>query len=135
MTHDDVVSGTPTFQMQLLDAAGAVVTHWVVALRDFECTDRNRTLVSLPDGPEGRTRVTHGENLDTETCFSIVRNRLYTMGEKSQSQSYGEDVPVEQRAAGVHELNANHQWQIHTSNIFKCFRDWKSSGPHPAIRR
>lgn len=118
MTHDDVVSGTPTFQMQLLDAAGAVVTHWDVALRDFEGTDRNRTLVSLPDGPEGRTLVTHVENLDTETCFSIVRNRLYTMGEKSQSQSYGEDVPVDLSAAGVLVLNANHQWQIQNSIIF-----------------
>lgn len=118
MTHDDVVSGTPTFQMQLLDAAGAVVTHWDVALRDFEGTDQNRTLVSLPDGPEGRTLVTHVENLDTETCFSIVRNRLYTMGEKSQSQSYGEDVPVDLSAAGVLVLNANHQWQIQNSIIF-----------------
>ena len=91
---------------------------WDVALRDFEGTDRNRTLVSLPDGPEGRTLVTHVENLDTETCFSIVRNRLYTMGEKSQSQSYGEDVPVDLSAAGVLVLNANHQWQIQNSIIF-----------------
>lgn len=118
MTQDDVASGTPTFQMQLLDAAGAVVTHWDVALRDFEGTDRDRTLVSLPNGPEGRTLVTHVENLDTETCFSIVRNRLYTMGEKSQSQSYGEDVPVDLGAAGVLVLNANHQWQIQNSIIF-----------------
>ena len=84
--------------------------------RDFD--DRTWPLVSLPDGPEGRTLVTHVENLDTETCFSIVRNRLYTMGEKSQSQSYGEDVPVDLSAAGVLVLNANHQWQIQNSIIF-----------------
>lgn len=108
----------PTFQMQLLDAQERVVRHWNVALQDFASAGEDRTLVSLPDGIYGRTQISQVENSDTETCFSIVRNRLYTMGEKNHSQSYGEDAPVDLDAADVLVLNANHKWQIQNSIIF-----------------
>ena len=87
MLQDDVDEGIPTFQMQMLDADGNVVKYWDVVLRNYETAGENRTLVSLPEGVDGRTEIMELENIDTETCFSIVRNRLYTMGEKSQSLS------------------------------------------------
>lgn len=118
MTQVNPDRSLPTFQMQLLDAAGEVIKHWDVILQDFESAGEDRTLVSLPDGPQGRTQITQVDNLDTETCFSIVRNRLYTMGEKSQSQDYGEDVPVDLSQAEVLVLNANHEWQIQSSIFF-----------------
>lgn len=40
------------------------------------------------------------------------------MGEKSQSQSYGEDVPVDLSTADVLVLNAKHEWQIQNSIFF-----------------
>lgn len=118
MLQSDVNAGVPTFQMQMLDEAGNVIKHWDVVLRNYETGGEDRTLVSLPDGVYGRTLITELENIDTETCFSIVRNRLYTMGEKSQSQNYGEDEPIDLSAADVLVLDARHEWQIQNSVIF-----------------
>lgn len=118
MTQEDVDAGLPTFQMQMLDADGKVIKYWDVILRNYETAGENRTLVSLPDGENGRTVITELDNIDTETCFSIVRNRLYTMGEKSQSQNYGEDEPIDLSTAGVLVLDARHEWQIMNSIIF-----------------
>ena len=118
MTQSDVNSGIPTFQMQLVDEHSQVIRHWDVALQDFESAGEERTIVTLPNGSEGRTQISHAENIDTDICFSIVRNRLYTMGEKSQSQSYGEDVPVDLSTADVLVLNAKHEWQIQNSIFF-----------------
>lgn len=118
MTQEDVDAGVPTFQMQMLDADGKVIKYWDVVLRNYETAGENRTLVSLPDGENGRTVITELDNIDTETCFSIVRNRLYTMGEKNQSQNYGEDEPIDLSTAGVLVLDARHKWQIMNSIIF-----------------
>lgn len=118
MTQANPDLSIPTFQMQLLDTRGDVVKFWDVVLQDFESAGEDRTVVSLPNEVLGRTQISQVENLDTETCFSLVRNRLYTMGEKSQSQSYGEDVPVDLSVAGVLVLNANHEWQIQNSIFF-----------------
>lgn len=118
MTQEDVDAGVPTFQMQMLDADGKVIKYWDVILRNYETAGENRTLVSLPDGENGRTVITELDNIDTETCFSIVRNRLYTMGEKNQSQNYGEDEPIDLSTAGVLVLDARHEWQIMNSIIF-----------------
>lgn len=118
MTQEDVDAGVPTFQMQMLDADGKVIKYWDVILRNYETAGENRTLVSLPEGENGRTVITELDNIDTETCFSIVRNRLYTMGEKSQSQNYGEDEPIDLSTAGVLVLDARHEWQIMNSIIF-----------------
>lgn len=118
MFQDDVDEGIPTFQMQMLDAGGKVIKYWDVVLRNYETAGENRTLVSLPEGVDGRTEITELENIDTETCFSIVRNRLYTMGEKSQSQNYGEDEPIDLSIANELVLDARHEWQIMNSIIF-----------------
>lgn len=118
MTQEDVDAGVPTFQMQMLDADGKVIKYWDVILRNYETAGENRTLVLLPDGENGRTVITELDNIDTETCFSIVRNRLYTMGEKNQSQNYGEDEPIDLSTAGVLVLDARHEWQIMNSIIF-----------------
>lgn len=118
MTQKDVDAGVPTFQMQMLDAGGKVIKYWDVILRNYETAGENRTLVSLPEGENGRTVITELDNIDTETCFSIVRNRLYTMGEKNQSQNYGEDEPIDLSTVGVLVLDARHEWQIMNSIIF-----------------
>lgn len=118
MLRDDVDEGIPTFQMQMLDAGGKVIKYWDVVLRNYETAGENRTLVSLPEGVDGRTEIMELENIDTETCFSIVRNRLYTMGEKSQSQNYGEDEPIDLSIANELVLDARHEWQIMNSIIF-----------------
>ncbi|MCF2577288.1 hypothetical protein I6E18_14215, partial [Phocaeicola barnesiae] len=117
MFQDDVDEGIPTFQMQMLDADGNVVKYWDVVLRNYETAGENRTLVSLPEGVDGRTEIMELENIDTETCFSIVRNRLYTMGEKSHSQNYGEDEPIDLSIANELVLDARHEWQIMNSII------------------
>lgn len=119
VTRDDVDFGRSSFQLQLLGVGGAILKHWNVTLRDLDAVENERrTLVSLPDGETGRTQISELENIDTESCFSIVRNRFYTMGEKSQSQNYGEDMPVDLRVADNLVMDARHQWQIQNSIIF-----------------
>lgn len=118
MLQDDVDEGIPTFQMQMLDTDGNVVKYWDVVLRNLDTAGETRTLVSLPNGVNGRTEITELVNIDTETCFSVVRNRLYTMGEKGQSQNYGEDEPIDLSVADILVLDARHEWQIQNSVIF-----------------
>ena len=118
MNQEDVEAGIPTFQMQMLDVNGKIIKYWDVLLRNYETAGEDRTLVSLPDGEDGRTLITKLDNIDTETCFSIVRNRLYTMDEKNQSQNYDEDEPIDLSTAGVLVLDARHEWQIMNSIIF-----------------
>lgn len=118
MFQDDVDEGIPTFQMQMLDAGGKVIKYWDVVLRNLDTAGETRTLVSLPNGVNGRTEITELENIDTDACFSIVRNRLYTMGEKNQSQNYGEDEPIDLSKDNVLVLDARHEWQIMNSIIF-----------------
>ena len=118
MFQDDVDEGIPTFQMQMLDADGNVVRYWDVTIRNLDTAGEDRTLVSLPNGVDGRTQISELENIDTESCFSVVRNRLYTMGEKNYGQYYGEDEPIDLSAANDIVLDARHEWQIMTSIIF-----------------
>ena len=104
--------------IQMLDADGNVVRYWDVTIRNLDTAGEDRTLVSLPNGVDGRTQISELENIDTESCFSVVRNRLYTMGEKNYGQYYGEDEPIDLSAANDIVLDARHEWQIMTSIIF-----------------
>lgn len=112
MTEADIVAGLPTFQMQLLGVDGEVLKYWDVLLRDLGGEDMlaERTVVSLPDGNNGRAVVTVENNPETEYCYSVVRNRLYTMGTKSQGQSYGEDEPIDLSQADELVLDSRHEW-------------------------
>lgn len=119
VTGEDVTSGRCSFQLQLLDIDGKLLKHWNVALRDHDAAENeNRTLVSLPEGGTGRTSISLLENVDTEYCFSVVRNRLYTIGEKSLSQNYGEDIPIDLSVADELVMDTHHQWQIQNAIIF-----------------
>lgn len=112
MTEEDIVAGLPTFQMQLLDVDGKILKYWDVLLRDLGSADElaERTVVSLPDGNNGRAIVRVENNPETEYCYSVVRNRLYTMGVKSQGQSYGEDEPIDLSQVDDLVLDSHHEW-------------------------
>lgn len=118
MTANDINSNAPTFQMQIISADNKILKHWDVLLRDLEDDGEPRTIVSLPDGTEGRTHVEVVESSDTEMSYSVVRNRLYSMGEKNFAQDYGEDEPLNLGDAGVLVLDARHEWRIFDTVIF-----------------
>lgn len=108
MYEEDKLKDLPTFQMQLLDETGGVLKHWDVLLREKVALQATRTVVTL--GEDGRTVVTTETNPETEHCFSIVRNHLYTMGTKSRSQSYGEDEPIDLSEADVLVVDVENEW-------------------------
>lgn len=108
MYEEDKVKNIPTFQMQLLGEDGGVLKHWDVLLREKVALQATRTVVALSDN--GRTVVTTESNPETEHCFSIVRNHLYTMGTKSRSQSYGEDEPIDLAEAEVLVVDVENEW-------------------------
>lgn len=107
MYEEDKVKNIPTFQMQLLGEDGGVLKHWNVLLREKVALQATRTIVTLEDG---RTVITTESNPETEHCFSIVRNHLYTMGTKSRSQSYGEDEPIDLSEADVLVVDVENEW-------------------------
>lgn len=119
MTAEDTEKGMPTFQLQLTGTDGTILRYWDVHLRDTEDTGDSRSVVTLPDGESGRTSVHLSENKDTENCFSVVRNRLYTIGEKTYGQEYGESYPVALDPAGSIVLDARHEWKIANTVIFR----------------
>lgn len=108
MYEEDIESGIPTFQMQLLGEGGEVLKSWDVLLREKVALQATRTVVTLADN--GRTVVTTETNPETEHCFSIVRNHLYTMGTKARSQSYGEDEPIDLAEADVLVVDVENEW-------------------------
>lgn len=118
MLDEDINYSLPTFQMQLVGANDEILKYWNVLLRDLEDDGEPRTLVSLPDGIEGRTTVEVVESIDTELSYSIIRNRLYTVGEKNFAQNYGEDEPLDLGNADVLVLDAHHEWRIFDTVIF-----------------
>lgn len=107
MHEEDKVKDLPTFQMQLLDENGSVLKHWDVLLREKVALQATRTIVTLENG---RAIVTTESNPETEHCFSIVRNHLYTMGTKSRSQSYGEDEPIDLSEAEELVVDVENEW-------------------------
>lgn len=119
MTSENIATGNPTFQMQLTDIDGNVLRFWNVMLRNVGEEKESRTIVSLPEDGNGRARVELADNEDTEMCFSIARNRLYSMGEKSFSQTYGDDEPIDLSEADNLVLDVNHEWEIGNLVIFK----------------
>lgn len=119
VSQEDVDAAIPTFQMQILDENCNIIKYWDVMLRNYVSDGEDRTQVTLPDGVDGRTEIIELDNIDTGTCFGVARNRLYTMGEKSHSQSYGEDEPIDLSTADVLILDTRHEWQIMNSIIFQ----------------
>lgn len=119
ISQKDVDAAIPTFQMQILDENCNIIKYWDVMLRNYASDGESRTQVTLPDGEDGRTEIIELDNIDTRTCFGVARNRLYTMGEKSHSQSYGEDEPIDLSTADVLILDTRHEWQIMNSIIFQ----------------
>lgn len=111
VTADDVAIGKPTFELQLVDKEGVPLKSWEVNLESEEEAVA-RTQVSLPEGQEGQTVITELENVDTDLTFSVVRNRLYTLGEKNFGQGVAEDRPVELNRASRLVLEARHRWEI-----------------------
>lgn len=120
VTEADVERAVPTFQMQLLNEKGDIVKYWDVLLRDLEDEEalQTRTIVSLPEGG-GRAVITLEDNPETEYSYSIVRNRLYTMGNKAYGQSYGEDEPINLEEAEVLVMDSRHEWQSGGFIIFQ----------------
>lgn len=116
MYAEDIDKGIPTFQMQLLDAEGGILKHWDVLLREKVALQKTRTVVTL-DG-DGTAIITTEANPETEYCYSIVRNHLYTMGTKSHGQSYGEDEPIDLAAADELVLDVENEWEIGDVVIF-----------------
>lgn len=107
MYEEDKEKNIPTFQMQLLDEGGEVLKHWDVLLREKVALQATRTIVTLKNG---QAIITTESNPETEHCFSIVRNHLYTMGTKSRSQSYGEDEPIDLSEADVLVVDVENEW-------------------------
>lgn len=106
----------PTFQMQLTNENDGILKYWNVQLRDTD-EEETRTIVTLPDDG-GRAIISIEKNPDTDYCYSIVRNRLYTMGEKSHSQNYGEDSPINLNNVESLVLDSNHEWNMDNIIIF-----------------
>lgn len=118
MYEADIESGLPTFQLQLTDETGHILQYWDVLLREEDMLHATRTIVSLDD--EGkRTVVTTETNPETEYCYSIVRNHLYAMGEKTHSQSYGEDEPIALADARELVVDVDNGWEAAGTIIFQ----------------
>lgn len=108
MYEEDIETGIPTFQMQLLDNAGNILKHWDVLFREKVALQAKRTVVTLD--ADGNTVITTENNPETEYCYSIVRNHLYSMGTKNHGQSYGEDEPIDLSAAEVLVVDVENEW-------------------------
>ena len=116
MYEEDIQKGIPTFQMQLLDEADNILKSWDVLLREKVALQKTRTVVTLDDN--GEAVITTENNPETEYCYSIVRNHLYSMGTKSHGQSYGEDEPIDLAEADVLVVDVENEWEIGDVVIF-----------------
>lgn len=107
--QNNVASGVPTLQMQLLDEKGQVLKHWNVSLQEKAALQAMRTVVTL-DG-NGQTVLSTETTPETEHRFSIVRNRLYAMGTKSRSQSHNGDEPIDLSKADKLVVDVENDWE------------------------
>ena len=107
--QNNVASGVPTLQMQLLDKKSQVLKHWNVSLQEKAALQAMRTVVTL-DG-NGQTVLSTETTPETEHRFSIVRNRLYAMGTKSRSQSHNGDEPIDLSKADKLVVDVENDWE------------------------
>lgn len=116
VTEEDIARHNPTFQMQILDAEGGILKSWDVLLREKIALQKTRTVVTLDES--GAAVITTEDNPETEHCYSIVRNHLYTMGVKSHGQTYGEDEPIDLAEAEDLVLDVDNEWEAGNTIIF-----------------
>lgn len=118
MHQEDIDGGLPTFQLQITDKNGKVLQGWNVLLREQVMLQATRSIVSLPEKGEKRPTITTESNPETEYCFSIVRNHLYSMGDKGHDQSYGEDEPIDLSRATDLVVDVDNEWEAAGAIIF-----------------
>ena len=117
MTADDVALGLPTFELQLLDKEGRILRHWPVEMRDAGRLTLPRTVVAV--AADGKTvSVRRVETPESPLTYSIMRNNLYTLGDKNSSQSYGEDTPLRLADEDVLVMDVNPEWRAFDAVIF-----------------
>lgn len=117
MTADDVAAGLTTFELQLLDKEGRILKHWPVELRDAAQLTMPRTVVTLAE--DGKTvNMTTVDSPETARTYSLLRNNLYTLGEKNSNQTYGEDTPIRLADEQTLVMDVNPEWDAFRAIIF-----------------
>ena len=117
MTAEDVARGLATFELQLLDKDGHILKYWPVEMRDEERLTLPRSVVTLAE--DGKTvNITRLTTPESSLTYSIMRNNLYTLGEKNSSQTYGEDSPIRLADEEVLVMDVNPEWQAFDAIIF-----------------
>ena len=118
MDAQDILAGRPTFELQLLDKQGRILKHWPVEMRDEYRLTQPRTVVTLAsDGKTVTTTTVYTP--EAPLTYSILRNNLYTLGDKTSDQSYGEDTPIRLAEEDVLVMDVNPEWRAFDSIIFQ----------------
>ena len=77
-----------------------------------------RTVVTLAsDGKTVTTTTVYTP--EAPLTYSILRNNLYTLGDKTSDQSYGEDTPIRLAEEDVLVMDVNPEWRAFDSIIFQ----------------
>lgn len=71
----EMVATAPTFQLQMLNATGAIIRYWNIRLPQTNAQLKSTVSIVNANGV-----VQNGTNTETNTAYSVVRNHLYTIG-------------------------------------------------------
>ena len=110
-------TAAPYRTMLLLDKEGRILRHWPVEMRDAGRLTLPRTVVAV--AADGKTvSMRRVETPESPLTYSIMRNNLYTLGDKNSSQAYGEDTPLRLADEDVLVMDVNPEWRAFDAVIF-----------------
>ena len=68
---------------------------------------------------DGKTvNMTTVDSPETARTYSLLRNNLYTLGEKNSNQTYGEDTPIRLADEQTLVMDVNPEWDAFRAIIF-----------------
>ncbi len=112
-----LVADKATFQLQMLDSDNNIIRFWNIRLQTSTSSsdsqiEKKATLVKS----NGKTE--ENSNLENSVNYSVLRNHLYNIGQKSKDDSSDSDTPQDLNKETL-ILRVNDNWEmVHQMDIF-----------------
>ncbi len=110
-----LVADKATFQLQMLDSDNNIIRFWNIRLQTSTADSQIEKKATLV-GSDGKTK--ENSNVENSVNYSVLRNHLYNIGQKSKDDSTDDDNAQDLNNETL-ILRVNDNWEmVHQMDIF-----------------